>query len=389
VRLAPPEYRKNYASMPYVYKMNRVEYRLDNKHTQPYAEKKVSEFFSGLEYACSPEEVTDRIYSFELDEPTEAEPEKTKFCIMCGNEEPDSVSECGKCRSRSFVSSYAEYQNIKLKKQLEEQEKRIKELQDKQKTAQSPSYTSGNVNYIPSSPLRKPDKEKKAPSAPPPKEPKIPNPTFKGESPFADMCKICGGRLTEINDSTRQCVFCGSVFVNDTHKPTPAPSDTKYLVRMKNHGSNKLSVINVVRTYLKTGLKEAKDITESCPVILGSDMSISEAERFASELKHHGATVSVEPCNEAPGKMSTPDATYTPKAPTASGAKYTVSMHKCGPKKLDVIKIIRLNLGISLTAAKDIAESCPVTLKSGLDKNEADAFAKELRDAGATISVDV
>jgi len=135
---APAEYRKNYASMPKRYKMNRVEYRLDNVKTQPYAEKVISEFFSGLEFAYSPAEVVDRIYNF--DEAEDDTPEITvaptqntsKFCAKCGTETVQATKFCPSCGNETFVSSKEVYEELRaqeeeLRKQKLEAERRALE----------------------------------------------------------------------------------------------------------------------------------------------------------------------------------------------------------------------------------------------------------------------
>jgi len=131
---APAEYRKNYITMPQRYKMNRIEYRIDNQRTQPYAEKVVTEFFAGLEFAYSPEEVIDRIYNYE-DIPEETPPpakkvEKTvsapaaeKYCTMCGTKNIDIAKFCAECGNDKFVNTYTEYELYKqLRKNQEELE---------------------------------------------------------------------------------------------------------------------------------------------------------------------------------------------------------------------------------------------------------------------------
>jgi len=116
---APAEYRKNYTSIPYLYKKDRVEYRIDNEKTQPYAEKVVSEFFSGLEYACSPEEVVDRIYNFdtagEESAPVAVEvpDEAVKYCSSCGSENKENAKFCLSCGNNEFSSTYKEYELAK------------------------------------------------------------------------------------------------------------------------------------------------------------------------------------------------------------------------------------------------------------------------------------
>lgn len=141
---APAEYRKNYLTIPQRYKMNRIEYRIDNEHTQPYAEKVVSEFFSGLEFAYSPEEVIDRIYNFDTDlapeqeAPTNAEEprEEVKYCTACGEENKGAAKFCFACGGSEFVATYKEYELAKelseMKRKMQEEEKRREEEKKKE-----------------------------------------------------------------------------------------------------------------------------------------------------------------------------------------------------------------------------------------------------------------
>jgi len=127
---APPEYRKNYSSMPQKYKKGRVEYRIDNKRTQLYAEKVVTEFFSGLEFAYSPEEVADRIYDlrgadFEEAEETPAR-SSSKYCARCGAELGAETKFCHECGNNTFVNSIKEYED-KKRSEAEEEKRRLEE----------------------------------------------------------------------------------------------------------------------------------------------------------------------------------------------------------------------------------------------------------------------
>lgn len=74
--------------------------------------------------------------------------------------------------------------------------------------------------------------------------------------------------------------------------PSVAPSSA---VRLMSFGERKIDVIKAVRTLVPgLGLKEAKDLVESAPVIVKNDMTRYEAEQVARELRAVGATVEVE-----------------------------------------------------------------------------------------------
>ena len=67
--------------------------------------------------------------------------------------------------------------------------------------------------------------------------------------------------------------------------------------------------------------------------------------------------------------------------------EFDVILKSAGAKKLDVIKAVREITGLGLKDAKDLVEGAPKTLKEGVSKDEADAVAKQLTDAGAEVEV--
>jgi large subunit ribosomal protein L7/L12 len=62
--------------------------------------------------------------------------------------------------------------------------------------------------------------------------------------------------------------------------------------------------------------------------------------------------------------------------------KYGVSA-----EKIKVIKAVREITSLGLTEAKAFVESAPKPVKEGVPRDEADAIAKKLSDAGAKVSV--
>ena len=58
-----------------------------------------------------------------------------------------------------------------------------------------------------------------------------------------------------------------------------------------------------------------------------------------------------------------------------------------GDRKIAAIKAIRLVTGLGLKDAKDMAEEMPVTIVTGITKDEADLAVKELNDAGVEVEL--
>jgi large subunit ribosomal protein L7/L12 len=64
-----------------------------------------------------------------------------------------------------------------------------------------------------------------------------------------------------------------------------------------------------------------------------------------------------------------------------------VVLKSFGANKLNVIKVVRAELGLGLKEAKDAVEAAPTTLKEGLSKEDAEKLAKAFTDAGAEIEI--
>src|SRR3989304_3010929 len=58
-----------------------------------------------------------------------------------------------------------------------------------------------------------------------------------------------------------------------------------------------------------------------------------------------------------------------------------------GPKKINVIKVVRAHTGLGLKEAKDLVDGAPNTVKEAISKDEAEKLKKEFEEAGATVEV--
>ncbi len=81
--------------------------------------------------------------------------------------------------------------------------------------------------------------------------------------------------------------------------------------------------------------------------------------------------------------------------PVAGGAaaaeektEFDVSLDDGGANKIGVIKEVRaINPDLGLKEAKELVESAPKVLKSGVSKEEAEKIKKQLEAAGAKVSI--
>ncbi len=74
-------------------------------------------------------------------------------------------------------------------------------------------------------------------------------------------------------------------------------------------------------------------------------------------------------------------------APAAEKTEFDVVLQEVGPEKIKVIKAVREITSLGLTEAKAFVESAPKPVKQGIPKDEAEAIAKKLQEAGAKVAV--
>lgn len=81
-------------------------------------------------------------------------------------------------------------------------------------------------------------------------------------------------------------------------------------------------------------------------------------------------------------------------APAASAAEavedqteFTVILKSAGAAKIAVIKVVRELTGLGLKEAKDLVDGAPKAVKENVSKEDADAAAAKLKDAGADVEI--
>ena len=67
--------------------------------------------------------------------------------------------------------------------------------------------------------------------------------------------------------------------------------------------------------------------------------------------------------------------------------EFDVILKAPGASKLNVIKVVRAITGLGLKDAKDLVDNCPKTLKEAISKEDAEALAAKLKEAGAEAEV--
>ncbi|RLD17540.1 MAG: 50S ribosomal protein L7/L12 [Caldiserica bacterium] len=67
--------------------------------------------------------------------------------------------------------------------------------------------------------------------------------------------------------------------------------------------------------------------------------------------------------------------------------EFDVVLKSAGDKKIQVIKVVREITGLGLKEAKDLVESAPKPVKTGVSKEEAESIKKKLEEQGAEVEI--
>ena len=70
-------------------------------------------------------------------------------------------------------------------------------------------------------------------------------------------------------------------------------------------------------------------------------------------------------------------------APEVEQTEFQVVLTSAGDAKIGVIKVVREITGLGLKEAKDLVDQAPKPVKQGVNREEAEAVLKKLKDAGA------
>ena len=71
----------------------------------------------------------------------------------------------------------------------------------------------------------------------------------------------------------------------------------------------------------------------------------------------------------------------------AEQTEFTVVLTSAGGNKMNVIKVVKDACGVALMDAKKLVDGAPATLKENISKEDADALAAKLKEAGAEVEI--
>jgi large subunit ribosomal protein L7/L12 len=112
-------------------------------------------------------------------------------------------------------------------------------------------------------------------------------------------------------------------------------------------------------------------------------MTVLELSEFVKELEQTFGVSAAAPVTVA----AMPGGAAAEAAPVEEQTEFSVIITGVGDKKINVIKEVRAITNLGLKEAKDLVEKVPGTVKEGIPKAEAEAVAKQLTDAGATVEI--
>ena len=67
--------------------------------------------------------------------------------------------------------------------------------------------------------------------------------------------------------------------------------------------------------------------------------------------------------------------------------EFDVVLNGAGDKKIQVIKVVREATGLGLKEAKELVDNAPKPIKEGISKDDADALAEKIKEAGGDVEV--
>ena len=67
--------------------------------------------------------------------------------------------------------------------------------------------------------------------------------------------------------------------------------------------------------------------------------------------------------------------------------EFDVVLKAAGDKKIQVIKVVREATGLGLKEAKEAVDGAPTTLKEAVSKEEAEALAEKVKEAGGEVEI--
>ena len=122
---------------------------------------------------------------------------------------------------------------------------------------------------------------------------------------------------------------------------------------------------------------------------------MADLNKIIADLSKLTVVEAAELSNKLEEEWGVTAATAVAAAPVVNGAEtskeekseFIIVLNSAGDKRINVIKEIRAVTTLGLKEAKDLVESAPKEVKSGVNKKEAEEIKKKLEAAGAKVEL--
>jgi large subunit ribosomal protein L7/L12 len=117
-----------------------------------------------------------------------------------------------------------------------------------------------------------------------------------------------------------------------------------------------------------------------------SNMTVLELSQFIKELEEKFGVTAAAPI-AAVAAVAGAAAPQAEAKAEEEKTEFDVILAEAGANKINVIKVVREITGLGLKEAKDLVESAPKPVKTGVSKAEAEELKKKLEEVGAKVEI--
>lgn len=125
------------------------------------------------------------------------------------------------------------------------------------------------------------------------------------------------------------------------------------------------------------------DVTQDQVVDYIKEMSVLELSGLVKRLEDELGVSAAAAMPVAVAGGAAPGAAAAEEEQT----EFTVTLTEIGPKKINVIKVVREVTSLGLKEAKDLVEGAPSAVKEAIPKDEAEALQKKFEEVGAKAEI--
>ena len=125
------------------------------------------------------------------------------------------------------------------------------------------------------------------------------------------------------------------------------------------------------------------EVTQDQVIDYIKEMSVLELSKLVKKLEEELGVSAAAVMPVAVAGVAAPGTGQAAEEQT----EFTVTLIDFGPKKINVIKVVREVTSLGLKEAKDLVEAAPKAIKEGIPKAEAEAIQKKFEEVGAKTEI--